>query len=64
MSGLHWEVSGGHIARSASEKPYTFLYADLMRDGHRLRQVQLSASSTGRALHIYVDGVRYEAVES
>ena len=57
---LRLVVHGGHITRRPSDPgPYTLLFADLMRDEERVHHVELTASPTGKNLHVYVDGVRY-----
>ena len=59
MGEFQWEVRGGRFNRRPSDSgPYT-LFADLMRDEERLHHVELTASPTGKNLHVYVDGVRY-----
>lgn len=61
MRGLfRWDVEGFRFNRRPSDPgPYTLLFADLMRDEERLHHVELTASPTGKNLHVYVDGVRY-----
>jgi len=58
---LTWEVGGHRITRRPSDPgPYVVLQADLLgEEGDRLHHVELTASPSGRNLHVYIDGVRY-----
>lgn len=57
---IQWEVHGLRFDRRPSDPgPYTVLIADLVDAGADLHRVELTASPTGKNVHVYVDGVRY-----
>lgn len=60
MADLTWEVQGMQFQRRPSDPgPYVLLLCDLMRAEERAHHVEITASPTGRKLHVFVDGVRY-----
>lgn len=58
---LRWEVDGLRFQRRPSDPgPYTVLRADLTHPKVGvLHHVELTASPSGKNLHVYVDGERY-----
>lgn len=63
MNPLWWSVRSFTFTRRPSDPgPYTVLIADLNLDVETcvVRRVELTASPTGRNVHVYVDGKRYE----
>jgi len=61
MSDLSWRVDGLSFKRRPSDSgPYLVLRADLAHEkAGVLHHVELTASPTGRNLHVYINGERY-----
>ncbi len=58
---LRWEVRDYKLRRRSTDRdPYTILHAYLCHPKvGTLHHVELTASPTGKNLHVYVDGKRY-----
>jgi hypothetical protein len=56
-----WRVDGYRI-RNRPRDPgmYVILKADLKDGDETLRRVELTASPTGKNIHVYVDGKKYK----